>query len=117
MTSKERLDDFIYEVLNTSDDEVDIKECHSYKSLLRDLEIAEIFKKYLVMTGTKLEDYVVINNVKMLLDKELWQTKEDLQIEKVVNYLMKPKKKYLKVKKENLRGIKEFQCPANKKKN
>lgn len=71
MTSKERLDDFIDDVLNSGDDEVDIRECHSYKSLVRDLEIAEIFKKYLVMTGTSLEDYVVINNVKILLDKEL----------------------------------------------
>lgn len=71
MTSKERLDDFIDDVLNSGDDEVDIRECHSYKSLVRDLEIAEIFKKYLVTTGTSLEDYVVINNVKMLLDKEL----------------------------------------------
>ena len=71
MTSKERLDDFIDDVLNSGDDEVDIKECSSYKSLVRDLEIAEIFKKYLVTTGTSLEDYVVINNVKMLLDKEL----------------------------------------------
>lgn len=71
MTSRDRLEDFIDDVLNSGDDEVDIEECHSYKSLVRDLEIAEIFKKYLIMTGTKLEDYVVINNVKMLLDKEL----------------------------------------------
>ena len=71
MTSKEKLENFIDDVLNSGDDEVDIEECHSYKSLVRDLEIAEIFKKYLIMTGTKLEGYVVVNNVKMLLDKEL----------------------------------------------
>ena len=46
MTSKERLDDFIDDVLNSGDDEVDIKECHSYKSLVRDLEVLEVLKEY-----------------------------------------------------------------------
>ena len=49
MNSKDRLDEFIYEVINTSDDEVDIKECASYKSLVRDLEVLEIFDKYIAV--------------------------------------------------------------------
>ena len=47
MTSKERLDNFIDDVLNSDDDEVDIRECSSYKSLVRDLEVLEILKHYI----------------------------------------------------------------------
>lgn len=47
MTSKEKLEDFIDDVLNSSDDEVDIKECSSYKSLVKDLEVLEILKRNL----------------------------------------------------------------------
>lgn len=44
---EERLDDFIDDILN-SDDDVDIKECYSYKSLVKDLKVLEILKKYIV---------------------------------------------------------------------
>lgn len=49
MNSKDRLDNFIDDILNSSDDEVDIKECASYKSLVRDLEVLEIFDKYIAV--------------------------------------------------------------------
>lgn len=63
MTSKERLDDFIDDVLNSGDDEVDIKECHSYKSLVRDLEVLEVLKKKLIVTGDSIGRYLIADNV------------------------------------------------------
>lgn len=40
-----RLDDFVYEVLNCGDDDVDFKELLSYKTLIRDLKILDLLKK------------------------------------------------------------------------
>ena len=40
-----RLDDFVYEVLNCDDDDVDFKELLSYKTLIRDLKILDLLKK------------------------------------------------------------------------
>ena len=62
MTSKEKLEDFIDEVLNTSDDEIDIKECWSYKSLLKDLEVLEILKNNLLITGDSWSRYLLVRN-------------------------------------------------------
>lgn len=44
-----KLDSFIDDILNSGDDEVDIKECHSYKSLVRDLEVLELLKSKLII--------------------------------------------------------------------
>ena len=46
-SSKERLDDFIYEINNCEDDDVSIEELASYKRLLKDLEVLSILKKQL----------------------------------------------------------------------
>lgn len=78
MTIKERLDDFIDDVLNSGDDEVDIKECHSYKSLVRDLEVLEIHKKHLVITGDSFGNHLIIDNVN-LTKQELKKIKEWLK--------------------------------------
>ena len=51
-----RLDDFIDDVINSGDDEVDIEECHSYKSLVRDLEVLEILKEYFYKDEDKVLD-------------------------------------------------------------
>lgn len=78
MTIKERLDDFIDDVLNSGDDEVDIKECHSYKSLVKDLEVLEILKKHLVITGDSFGNHLIIDNVN-LTKQELKKIKEYLE--------------------------------------
>ena len=78
MTSKEKLDDFIDDVLNSSDDEVDIKECSSYKSLVKDLEVLEILKSILVITGDSFGDHLIIDNVN-LTKQELKKIKKWLE--------------------------------------
>lgn len=82
-----RLDNFIDDVLNSGDDEVDIKECHSYKSLVRDLEIAEIFKKYLVITGDSFGNYLIIDNVNITKQelKKIKKWLEDNEITRIKN--------------------------------
>lgn len=78
MTSRDRLEDFIDDVLNSGDDEVDIEECSSYKSLVRDLEVLEILKKHLVITGDSFGNHLIIDNVN-LMKQELKKIKEWLE--------------------------------------
>lgn len=47
MIPRERLDEFIYEVINCGDDEVLPQELACYKSLLKDLEVLNILKNKL----------------------------------------------------------------------
>lgn len=58
MTARERLEEFIYEIINCGDDEVSPQELACYKSLLKDLEAFEIFKNHL-WNGEKRERSLV----------------------------------------------------------
>lgn len=73
-----RLDDFVYEALNCGDDEVDIKECYSYKSLVRDLEVLSILKKQLQFNLVK-ERVTFVLPKKEREKVEEWLEKEDEQ--------------------------------------
>ena len=64
---KERIDEIIDDVLNCGADEVDIDECWSYKSLVKDLEILEILRDHL--TTKVLYGYDSPNQICWLDDK------------------------------------------------